>query len=199
MLSGMRSAMKKAMRARMERAGNANICEPGPESDTAGQPDSTLQAGSDISQLDTSFHRKPLSAADSPGPDMHQIFRIQFAGFDRVAYQAMEDTLLIASNAVQARFVPIDPVSMALGAAPDVLVINLNHPDASQLGKTLRPAPGVPVVWVSIPLGQPQVGQPDSPLYKSLLQGLQGVVNKRDAAAAQGGTISPLRGACDAA
>lgn len=130
---------------------------------------------------------------------MQQIFRVQFAGFDRVAYQAMEDTLLEASTAVNARFVPTDPVSMALGALPDVLVINLNHPDASQLGKTLRPAPGVPVVWVSIQLGQPHVGRPDSPLYKSLLQGLQDVVDKRAANVAQDLTIRSPDGTANAA
>ena len=186
--------MKKAMRDRLERAGNANICEPGPETDTSGLPDPTLPPDmTDVvgrkrdpdASRPRSLTLNPLTGLDLSATDMNLIFRVQFAGFDRVAYQAMEDTLLIASQAVQARFVPTDPVSMALGAVPDVLVINLNHPDASQLGKTLRPAPGVPVVWVSIPPGQPDVGQPDSPLYKSLLQGLQGVVDQRAAATAQ--------------
>jgi hypothetical protein len=114
----------------------------------------------------------------------HRIFRIQFAGFDRPAFQAMEDTLILASQAVKERFVPIDPVSLALGAKPDVLVVNLGHPDATQLGKMLRPGPGVPVVWVSFAEGNPEVARPGSAVFNSLLKAMQEVTTLRAGSAA---------------
>jgi hypothetical protein len=122
--------------------------------------------------------------ADMCDVSAHRIFRIQFAGFDRAAYQAMEDTLILASQAVMERFVPIDPVSLALGAKPDVLVLNLGHPDATQLGKTLRPGPGVPVVWVSFAEGNPEVARPGTAVFNSLLKAMQEVSVLRAGSAA---------------
>ena len=162
---------------------NANLCESGPASDFNAAPAPTISAGS-LSNT----RRPPRAPAPTPAPieesginrfSMDGIYRVHFAGFDRAAYKAMEDTLLIASQSVNERFVPTDPVSMALGTTPDVLVINLNHPDATQLGKTLRPAPGVPVVWVSISPEQKGVGDPGSPLFTNLVKAMQDVLAQR--------------------
>ncbi|MBL8517016.1 MAG: hypothetical protein JNM76_08605 [Betaproteobacteria bacterium] len=189
------SESRKTLRARIEAVlrgaptpnpgdnANANICEPGAESGSGAQPAPTMR------DVDNS-----VPAPGSPArthPPMQGIYRVHFEGFDRAAYQAMEDTLLRASQSVNERFVPTDPVSMALGAKPDVVVINLNHPDATQLGKTLRPAPGVPVVWVSISPDQKDVGQPGSPLFTNLVKAMQDVLAQRPASgesrAASGG------------
>lgn len=189
----MMSASRKTLRARIEAvlkspahgsqgSANANNCEPGPSGDSSATPAPTMPADSNSGTRPRSS--SGAAAGDSSGTHdtMTGIYRVHFAGFDRAAFQAMEDTLLRASQAVDERFVPTDPVSMALGATPDVLVINLNHPDATQLGKTLRPAPGVPVVWVSIPPEQTSVGDPGSPLFTNLLKAMQDVIGQRAAA-----------------
>lgn len=154
-------------------ASKANICELDAKTPTAGEAPITLRAVS-ISK----------AIADMCDVSAHRIFRIQFAGFDRAAYQAMEDTLILASHSVKERFVPIDPVSLALGAKPDVLVVNLAHPDATQLGKMLRPGPGVPVVWVSFSEGNPEVARPGSSVFNSLLKAMQDVTALRAGSAA---------------
>lgn len=183
----MMSESRKTLRARIQAVlkssfgggqgnPNANICEAGLPSDFSDAPDPTMPPGN---HPGTSPHSRSRTGGAGGGFNMDGIYRVHFAGFDRVAYQAMEDTLLRASQSVSERFVPTDPVSMALGATPDVLVINLNHPDATQLGKTLRPAPGVPVVWVSISPEQKGVGDPGSPLFTNLLKAMQDVLAQR--------------------
>jgi hypothetical protein len=179
----MMSESRKTLRARIQAVlqgtatpaagggANANICESGGESGFGDASAPTIRG------VDNSIPA-PAHAGGAYVP-MEGIYRVHFEGFDRAAYQAMEDTLLRASAAVRERFVPTDPVSMALGAKPDVVVINLNHPDASQFGKTLRPAPGVPVVWVSIAPEQKDVGQPGTPLYASLLKAMEDVLAQR--------------------
>jgi hypothetical protein len=185
----MMSESRKTLRARIQAvlAGthgvnpNANICEPGPQSDFSDAAAPTMR-GVEVPPTNPKTFINGIA--------MEGIYRVHFAGFDRVAYQAMEDTLLRASQEVRERFVPTDPVSMALGASPDVVVINLNHPDATQLGKTLRPAPGVPVVWVSISPDQKGVGQPGTPLFMNLVKAMQDVLmqRKNSASSASSGT-----------
>lgn len=171
---GLRARIQAVLRSEQQPAANANMCEPGRENGLAEQSPNTIR-GDEL----------PLSPLHNPSRlqgeslNMDGIYRVHFAGFNREAYQAMEDTLLLASQAVSERFVPTDPVSMALGARPDVLVINLNHPDATQLGKELRPAPGVPVVWVSISPEGKGVGDTGSPLFTNLVKAMQDVLAQR--------------------
>lgn len=201
----MMSESRKTLRARIQAvlkgspgaaygSQNANICEPGLASDFSDAPDPTMPPGKhSITQLHPRA-RAPRGGSGESGFSMDGIYRVHFAGFDRVAYQAMEDTLLLASQSVNERFVPTDPVSMALGAAPDVLVINLNHPDATHLGKTLRPAPGVPVVWVSISPEQKGVGDPGSPLFINLVKAMQDVLAQRARASGAAGATPDSTG-----
>lgn len=186
----MMSESRKTLRARIQAvlknpagpaqvSANANICESGPASDFSDAPAPTMHSSSHASTRRPLHAQAPDQRSGNIGFNMDGIYRVHFAGFDRTAYQAMEDTLLLASQSVNERFVPTDPVSMALGATPDVLVINLNHPDATQLGKTLRPAPGVPVVWVSISPEQKGVGDPGSPLFTNLVKAMQDVLAQR--------------------
>lgn len=196
----MMSESRKTLRARIEAVlrgapgaspgdRNANNCESGPQSDFSDAPGPTIASSDNTTP--PPCPRVPAGGETGGGFKMDGIYRVHFAGFDRAAYQAMEDTLLLASESVHERFVPTDPVSMALGAKPDVLVINLNHPDATQLGKTLRPAPGVPVVWVSISSEQKGVGDPGSPLFTNLVKAMHDVLAQRSssggASAASGG------------
>ncbi|MDX2220651.1 MAG: hypothetical protein SF172_16655 [Burkholderiales bacterium] len=192
----MMSASRKTLRARIEAvlhsakpadpggaqgSTNANICEPGLESDFPAVPATTMPPDNSHGVVRRPPSHTAVGDSFSVNTNMDGIYRVHFAGFDRAAYQAMEDTLIRASQSVNDRFVPTDPVSMALGAQPDVLVINLNHPDATQLGKTLRPAPGVPVVWVSISPEQKGVGEPGSPLFINLVKAMQDVQAQRAA------------------